>query len=189
MSKKTLATGAGAAVAFVIAAVMESLLSGGKEVSIPPRASTIPADAVKMTPQSDLLPPILHPSEWSTPVPMPGPVNTAGAEDSPFMTPDGKWFFFFFTPDLRIPVQKQLGDKVTGIWWTQNSGGAYIEPQRLVLGTINSLDGDEFVQGNTMWFASVRAGNLGEIDIYTASAEYTGGKWTDVKNAGQQLNV
>lgn len=103
------------------------------------------------------------------------------------MTPDGKWFFFFFTPDLNIPAQNQLGDKVTGIWWTQNSGGTWTEPQRLILGSTNSLDGDEFVQGNTMWFGSVRTGNLGQIDVYTA--QYANGKWTDIKNVGQQLNV
>jgi hypothetical protein len=80
-----------------------------------------------------------------------------------------------------------LGDRVTGIWWTKLVGGTWTEPQRILLGSTNSLDGDEFVQNNTMWFGSVRVGNLGEIDVYTA--QYINDKWTDVKNAGQQLNV
>jgi len=49
------------------------------------------------------------------------------------------------------------------------------------------MDGAQFVLGNTMWFASVRQGNYGEIDYYTA--EYKDGKWTDVSNAGAQINV
>jgi hypothetical protein len=178
----------------VIVLVVVSLLvlvgllgSLNEEPSIPPRSDVIPASAVKQTPAMDLFPPILRSDEWETPIPMPGPVNTAGAEDSPFITSNGTWFFFFFTPDLNIPIQQQLGDKVTGIWWTRDVGGTWTEPERLVLGSMNSLEGDEFVQGDSMWFGSVRTGNLGEIDIY--SATYEDGEWTDVQNAGEQLNV
>jgi hypothetical protein len=175
-------------VAFFLVLVFVGLLGSLKsEFEVPPRYETIPASAVKMTPATDLYPPILRSDEWETPVPMPGPVNTAGAEDSPFITPNGSWFFFFFTPDLNIPVQNQLGDHETGIWWTKNVGGTWTEPQRLILGSTNSLEGDEFVQGNSMWFGSVRAGNYGEIDIY--SATYKNGKWTDVENVGEQLNA
>jgi hypothetical protein len=168
----------------ILVGLLSSLNSG---FEVPPRFETIPAGAVKMTPATDLYPPILRPDEWKAPIPMPGPVNTAGAEDSPFTTPDGSWFFFFFTPDLNIPVQNQLGDHVTGIWWTKNVGGVWTEPERLILGSTDSLEGDEFVQGATMWFGSVRAGNYGEIDIY--SATHKNGKWTDVENVGQQLNA
>jgi hypothetical protein len=176
-----------AVVVVIVAILIASSLAQKENLVVPQRLDTIPSTAVKMTPSSDLYPPILRSSEWSSPVPMPGPVNTAGAEDSPFITPNGSWFFFFFTPDLNIPVQNQLGDRVTGIWWTRLVNGTWIEPQRLILGSTNSLDGDEFVQDDTMWFGSVRAGNLGEIDVYTS--QYQNGKWTDVKNAGQQLNV
>lgn len=37
-----------------------------------------------------------------------------------------------------------------------------------------------------MWFGSARAGNYGQVDVYTA--RYKNGKWTDWKNAGEQLN-
>ena len=177
-----------AVVALFIALVLIGVLGSlSEEFVVPPRSETIPAGAVKMTPATDLYPPILRSDEWETPIPMPGPVNTAGAEDSPFITPNGSWFFFFFTPDLNIPVQNQLGDHVTGVWWTRNVGGTWTEPERLVLGSTNSLEGDEFAQGDTLWFGSVRVGNYGEIDIYTA--DYENGKWVDVENAGQQLNV
>lgn len=168
----------------LIGAVLSSLNS---ETVVPLRSDTIPADAVKGTPATDNFKPVLHLDDWEDPVPMSGPINTAGAEDSPFITPDGNRFFFFFTPDVRVPPEKQLLDKVTGIWWSQKVGGVWTEPERILFCDDVSLDGAEFVQGNTMWFGSVRAGNLGEIDVYTA--QYADGEWGNVQNAGQQLNV
>jgi hypothetical protein len=47
---------------------------------------------------------------------VPGRVNTAGAEDSPFITPDGNTLIFFFPSDPNIPAEDQLGDGVTGIY-------------------------------------------------------------------------
>lgn len=154
--------------------------------SSPNRYASIPAWAPKYTPQNDTHPPILHSGEWRQPVPMPRPINTAGAEDSPFITPDGNWFFFFFTPDLRIPAVQQLNDGVTGIWWSVRIGDGWSDPVRVSLGSSQSLDGCEFVQGNTMWFCSVRAGNYRNVDIYTT--HYVDGVWTDVANAGKLLN-
>jgi hypothetical protein len=64
-------------------------------IEIPPvdRESIIPAGQVKMTPEMDLLPPVLHSDEYEEPVPMPYPINTAGAEDSGFIMPDGNTFY------------------------------------------------------------------------------------------------
>ncbi len=151
------------------------------------REEALPADAVKMTPETDRFPPVLHLGEWQVPVPMPGPINTVGAEDSPFITPDGANFYFFFTPDVRVPPQKQLTDGVTGIWWAKRTDQGWSEPQRVVLNDDVALDGAPFVQGEALWFASVRAGNYSEVDIYTAKLK--DGRWTDVKNAGKQLNA
>ncbi len=151
------------------------------------RYTKIPADARKGTPATDPFPPILVSSEYEPPVPMSGPVNSAGAEDSPFVSPDGTEFFFFFTPDVRVPAEKQLADSVTGIWYSRRSGGEWIEPERVVLSDDVALDGCQQLVGDTLWFASVRAGNLGAIDVYHAVRR--NGKWTDWRNAGQQLNV
>lgn len=151
------------------------------------RLESIPSTATKMGPEDDEFAPVVHSPLWQQPVPMEGPVNTAGAEDSPFMSADGDWFFFFFTPDVTVPAEKQLLDGVTGIWWTRMMGGEWTSPEKIVLHDDVSLEGAECCVGTTLWFASVRAGNLGEIDVYTA--QYEGGVWTDVQNAGEQLNV
>ena len=150
------------------------------------REERIPDGAVKITPKADLFPPLLNVTGWNVPVPMPGPVNTSGGEDSPFITPDGQTFFFFFTPDVQIPAEKQLLDGVTGIWWCQKSGDDWTEPKRIVLYDDLSLDGAPFFQDPVLWFGSIRPENFGEIDVYTAQLE--SGKWTHIENAGAQLN-
>ncbi len=174
-------------VVFILAVIAISQPKQVKVVTQQDRLNAIPSTAVKQGPETDIHKPVMLSSHWSAPVPMDGPVNTAGAEDSPFITANGTWFFFFFTPDVSVPAERQLIDGVTGIWWTQKTAEGWTSPEKIILSDDVSLDGAEFVQGDTMWFGSVRAGNLGEIDVYTA--QYEDGRWTDVKNAGQQLNV
>ena len=59
------------------------------------REEAIPDDAVKMTPETDSYPPQLHCDEYEEPVPMPGPINTAGSEDSPFLPCCERRILFF----------------------------------------------------------------------------------------------
>jgi hypothetical protein len=180
---------AAVAIAFVVLLAVIAITQPKKQTVFTnmDRIASIPANATKMTPAQDIYKPVILSNLWEQPVEMPGPVNTAGAEDSPFITSDGNWFFFFFTPDVSVPVEKQLLDGVTGIWWMQKNGTSWTSPEKITLCDDVSLDGAEFVRGNTMWFGSVRTGNMGEIDIYTAT--YAEGKWTNVTNAGRQLNV
>jgi len=154
-----------------------------------PRKDAIPPDAIKMTPALDTWPPVLLSADWNDPVPMPGPVNTAGGEDSPFITADGEWFFFFFTPDVSVPAELQLSDGCTGIYWTRRSGDGWTEPERVVLNDDVSLDGCQYMRGDSMWFCSVRA-----IDALREGPEwYTAvlrnGEWSNWRNAGAQLNL
>lgn len=149
----------------------------------PSRESAIPADAVKVTPADDLYPPILHSDEYDEPVPLGPPVDTSGAEDSPFIAPDGKTLYFFFTPDPNVPVQEQLFDNVTGIYESRmQQDGSWSEPSRVLLqdqGKL-ALDGCQFVQGDTMWFCSAREGYSG---MHWFTAEYKDGRWQGWKNA------
>lgn len=153
------------------------------------RGETIPTSATKMTPELDTLPPLLHSDEYENPVPLSRVINTAGAEDSAFIMPDGNTLYFLFTPDGNIPPQKQLLDGVTGIYVARKGNGDWSEPQRVWLqepGEL-SLDGCEFVQGNVMWFCSARKGNYRGVDMWTS--EFKDGRWTNWQNAGKKLNV
>lgn len=152
------------------------------------RYETIPPDAVKMTPETDLFPPVSLSSEWEDPVPLPGPVNTAGAEDAAVISWDGSRFLFFFTPDVDVLPENQLLDGATGIWESTISGRTWSEPTRVILNNDLALDGPMALQADTLWFASFRVGNYGEDgDIWTAILE--NGIWGNWQNAGQQLNA
>lgn len=158
------------------------------------RADTIPGDVVKMTPANDPHPPLLNPDlpylkdMWEDPVPLPGPVNTAGAEDSPFITPDGDIFFFWFNGDERKTVYEQVDDPMTGIYRTQKVNGSWTEPERIYLNYFGeqALDGAPTMHNNTLWFCSARAGNYRGVDMWTA--ELRNGRWSGWTNAGEKLN-
>ena len=89
------------------------------------REEKIPENATKMTPELDMYPPILYSDEYYEPVPMDGPINSKGGEDSAFIAPDGNTFFFFFTPDVKVPVEKQLIDGTTGLYWSKKINGEW----------------------------------------------------------------
>ncbi|MFH1827950.1 MAG: hypothetical protein ABH824_01675 [Nanoarchaeota archaeon] len=145
------------------------------------RHDKIPTDLEKMTPELDKHPPILHSDEFENPVPL-AIINTAGGEDSPFIPADRDEFYFFFTPDVRVPVEKQILDGVTGIWMSKMENGGFTEPQRVWLQKPGKLSGDgcEFVQDNEMIFCTVREGYTG---VHWFSAEWKDNKWTKWKNA------
>jgi len=152
------------------------------------RLGSIPAGAVKITPDTDVFPPVIHSAEWSDPVPVPGPINTAGVEDAAVISADGSILVFFFTPDGNLPAEEQLHDGVSGIWWCRKTGSSWTEPVRALLADPDEdhLDGSLAFTNNTLWFCSARQGNYNPIDIYTA--ELSGNQWINWQNAGQQLN-
>ncbi|MFO7810124.1 MAG: hypothetical protein R6V47_01960 [Candidatus Delongbacteria bacterium] len=151
------------------------------------RHDKLPADIIKRTPETDFHPPILDSDEFEQPVPLGPAINTSGVEDSPFVTPDGNTMYFFFTPDVRVPVNEQLLDEVTGVWVSHRSeDGEWSEAERLWLqypGKL-ALDGAVCVQDDEMWFASAREGYTG-VNMFTA--ELTDGKWRNWKYCGDRL--
>ncbi len=148
---------------------------------VPSRYSRIGQSAEKMGPASDHHPPVLHSPDWEDPVPMPGPINTAGGEDSPFITPDGKTFYFFFTPDVSIPAEKQLTDSVTGIYQSSLIDGSWSEPERVILFDDLALDGCPMVLGNQLWFCSARTGYSGINWFYAVFENGNWGSWEIVE--------
>ncbi len=176
-------------IAIFAVAAFGGLLGGeGNNATTPTRASSIPPEAVKVLPGSDPYPPILVSGDWYDPVPMPSAVNTAGGEDSPFILPDGQTMYFFFTPNVTVPAEKQLIDKVTGIYVSKMVNGSWSEATRVALqdrGKV-ALDGCACVQGGVMWFCSAREGYSG-VNIFTANA--SGTSWCCWSYAGDLLNI
>jgi len=154
----------------------------GNRYPILDRDGAIPANATKMTPSADGYPPQLHSGEYEAPVPLARTVNTAGAEDSPFIPAGSGELYFFFTPDVKVPVEKQILDGVTGIYVSRWADGGWGEPERVLLQDAGklSLDGCEFVSGNTMLFCSAREGYSG---IHWFSATLADGGWSGWANS------
>ena len=161
---------------------------GCAEVELFDRESKIPTDAVKMTPASDAAPVKSYSDEYNDPVPLPYPVNTAGAEDSAFILPDGNTLYFFFTPDVRVPVQQQVVDGVTGIYMARKMNGEWQKPERVYLQKPGKagLDGCEFVLDEVMYFCTVREGYTG---IHWFKADFREGKWSNWKIADDELKA
>jgi hypothetical protein len=144
--------------------------------------SLIPVNAVKMNPENDENPPIIYSDEYDDPVPVPGYINTAGAEDGVFVAPDGNTMYFFFTPDMNIPIEKQIYDGVTGLYVSKKENGEWGKPKRILLqepGKV-SADGCAFIQGILLWFCSAREGYTG---MHWFTAEYINGEWQNWNNS------
>jgi hypothetical protein len=150
------------------------------------RHDKLPSDIVKRTPETDHHPPILHSNDYELPVPLESGVNTSGAEDSPFILPDGKTLYFFFTPDVRIPPEEQLLDDVTGVWISHKKDNTWTEAERVWLQSPGklALDGAVAIQDDEMWFASAREGYTG-VNMFTATL--VNGKWENWIYCGDRL--
>lgn len=151
----------------------------GGDLVVIDRETKILDNIVKINPKDDVYPPKLSAigkKEYQDPAPVSGAINTAGAEDSPFVTPDGNSLYFFFTPDPNIPVEKQVGDGVTGIYVSNKMNGEWQKEERVVLQDKNklSLDGCEFVFEDMIWFCSAREGYTG---LHWFSAKKVNDKW------------
>ena len=152
------------------------------------RLAAIPEDAVKRTPADDLYPPVLHSDEFEKPVPLTAPVNTAGAEDSAYSPVceddcDTQTFYVFFTPDVRIPVEKQVVDGVTGIYRTKLANGEWSTLERVWLqepGKL-SLDGCLYGTDEKLWFCTAREGLTG-LHWFTADKN-ADGEWENFQAA------
>jgi hypothetical protein len=142
----------------------------------------------KVDPADDVYPPMLSAAladEFEDPVPYEGPVNSAGAEDSPFWVP-GRGLYFFFTPDPQIDVTLQVLDGVTGLWWSEGGDG---EPERVKLAERSgeSMDGCGAWHAGELWFCSIRGGNFNEIDWWIAPCD--GADCEEPVNAGEAVNL
>ena len=155
---------------------------------LPTRESAIPHNAIKITPELDSNPPKSLSTQYFDPVPVEGSVNTAGAEDSAFIIANGSTLYFFFTPDMSVPVEKQVMDPTVGIYVSHKIDEVWSEPKRVLLQDPEklALDGCEVIQGNTMYFCSAREGYTG---LQWFKATYIDGKWQSWENIDDLLKT
>jgi Tol biopolymer transport system component len=101
----------------------------------------------------------------------------------PFITPDGKRFFFI--SDRPHPDKK---DASMDIWVMERSLGGWSTPQRL--GPEVNSETDEWypttTKSGTLYFGSGRKGTLGQTDIWRSSL--TKEKYTEAVNLGGPVN-
>jgi len=150
------------------------------------RLTKLPTDIAKRGPDTDDHPPILHSDDFEQPVPLSSVINTSGAEDSPFISSDGRTLYFFFTPDVRVAADKQVIDDVSGIWVSSKVNNLWTEAMRVWLQSPGklALDGAVAIQDNEMWFASAREGFTG-VNMFTA--DLVNGKWVNWTYCGDRL--
>ena len=146
-------------------------------IDIPDREELIPAEAIKMSPENDSLPPVLLSDEFEDPYPLPYPVNTRGAEDSAFIMADGEILYVWFTPNNRMDVIEQSQDLVTGIYQFKKTAEGWGSPERIWLVEPGQphLDGCGFFQGDKVWICGVREGHEG---LHWFTSENQEGQWT-----------
>ncbi|MEZ0396891.1 MAG: hypothetical protein ABWK53_10755 [Anaerolineales bacterium] len=169
-----------------LAALLLAALACGQAASPPEavdRYTLLPE--TKYGPESDPWPPTVI-AGWSQPEPLPFPVNTSGAEDSPFAVDNGNTLYFVFTPDVSLPAERQILDGVTGIWVTHRRGDAWSEPERVLLADPGelTLDGCEFISGDLMYFCTVREGYEG---VQWFRADLVDSRWQNWRYAGEEL--
>ncbi len=134
---------------------------------------------------------------WNTPVNMGFPVNAAPATDvdplrrgddrEPWITADGG-AIYFKSDRLATTSPRNNND----LFVTRLADGVWSEPE-LVGHPVSTDEGDEHCpavmnDGETLCFASRRAGGYGGSDIYCSRPDGAGG-WTEPVNQGPKINT
>jgi len=168
---------------FILVFILTLSLACSSSASVTPtpppdRENLIPATQVKVVPETDIYTPQSLTDDYADPVPLPYPVNTAGAEDSAFIMPDGNTLFVWFTPNVEKTPEEQVTDGVTGIYVFRKGNGQWGIAERVLLqdpGKL-ALDGCEFVLNDKMWFCTAREGYT---RLHWFTAEYIDARWSN----------
>ena len=165
------------------------------------RAAAVPSGFEKFDWLEDPASPVLHhayryhptdnPSgEWYEPVPLDGPINTAGAEDAVFVpNDDNDTLYFYFTPTFSIEPGLQILMPEEGIWSVQRTGSGqswiWGVPEKVWLFDTLAGEGCPFVLGDTMWSCSAACPYEG---MHHFTSTRSGGGWGLAALAGTPLD-
>ena len=123
---------------------------------------------------------------WTTPINLPGNVNTSNWETQPSLSADGKTLYF-----IRA-VRSREGRSNSDIYVAhQLSNGEWSEAERLS-NVINTTSNEESVQihpdGKTLYFASRGHVGLGGSDLFVSTKDAKG-NWSKPVNLGYPINT
>lgn len=123
---------------------------------------------------------------WSTPINLPGAVNTSNWETQPSLSADGKTLYF-----IRA-VRSKEGRANSDIYVsTLLDNGKWSEAERLP-NTLNTNSNEESVQihpdGKTLYFASRGHLGLGGSDLFMSQKDAQG-NWSKPVNLGYPINT
>lgn len=155
------------------------------------RLDSIPPEARKFDPADDPAPPVLHlPDEYHDPVPLTGPINTAGAEDAFFISDDDdNTAWFYFTPSFLIPPSLQVQSPEEGVYSvTRHRVGdawEWDEPQKVWLFDTVAGEGCPWVGGGTMIACAAACGYTGLLHFMST---FQDGLWTPATLAPTPFN-
>ncbi len=145
----------------------------------------------RFDPATDPAAPVLHfPAEWHTPEPLPGPVNTAGAEDAFFFPADDETTaYFYFTPSFLIDHGQQVLVPEEGVYSVsrrrEGSGWVWDLPQKVWLFDTVAGEGCPFVLGDRMWICAAACGHTG-LQHYESQRQ--AGAWSPATLGPAPLN-
>jgi len=164
--------------------------------TFPSRYDAIPADQWKRNQSSDPYQPIILSPEWGNLNNLSMyPLNSAGAEDSPYISPDGKSFYFYYKANMSQSVYEEILEPTSGIYmsnWIESENN-WTDPVKLGLMGEDypynmSLDGAAWTYDDeTMVFASTRVGMTGQFDIFYTKR--VNGQWAIGHNMGMPPNT
>jgi peptidoglycan-associated lipoprotein len=123
--------------------------------------------------------------KWSTPAPIPTPVNTKDNEGLTAMTKKGDMLFF-----TRCIVEKNK-ETFNQLWYATKKGTAWGEPVKIefCVDSLKFASPTVSADGMTMLFASNMAGGQGENDIWISKYDKKAKKWSNPTNLGAGINT
>lgn len=113
--------------------------------------------------------------KWSAPVNLAKPVNSAGTEKDPSISPDGKKLYFVRENGKTGPN----GQKCGKIYYTEFTSGIWKDPVELPAPVNSGCECSPKIlaDNKTLVFASIRSGGKGGFDLYQSQLQENG-KWS-----------
>jgi hypothetical protein len=119
-------------------------------------------------------------ASWGEPVNLGSPVNDAGSQIEPAISPDGLELYYGSWFDRNIRVCKRPSKDAP---W---SSPAFLDPP---IGLGNELQANFSADGLSLYFISSRSGTYGKGDVWVSTRATTDDPWGEPTNLGPNVNT